>query len=239
MKMTPDRFGDRAMRLLFLGLVGGLGLLLMLVLQPAPKPAVNLAEQVRAGAAGVDNQVTAVLLNFRGYDTLLEMTVLLLAVLGVWALGPSPEPTTLVPVNRILLTLGRALIPLLVLTAGYLIWIGSYASGGALQAGALLGAGGVLTALTDRHIFTSLPVRLLRLSLALGLLVFLAIALGTMAAGGLFLQYPAGRAADLILAIECAAALSIGSILTALAAGGGPQSDLEKQGKSTTRSILT
>jgi multisubunit Na+/H+ antiporter MnhB subunit len=32
--------------------------------------------------------VTAVLLNFRGYDTLLEIAVLTVALVGVWALGP-------------------------------------------------------------------------------------------------------------------------------------------------------
>ena len=37
--------------------------------------------------SGVRNPVTAVLLNFRGYDTLLEMGVLLVALLGVWSLG--------------------------------------------------------------------------------------------------------------------------------------------------------
>jgi multisubunit Na+/H+ antiporter MnhB subunit len=38
--------------------------------------------------SGVSNPVTAVLLNFRGYDTLLELAVLLAAVLGILALGP-------------------------------------------------------------------------------------------------------------------------------------------------------
>ena len=42
-------------------------------------------------ASGVSNPVTAVLLNFRGYDTLLEMAVLLVAVVGAWSLGPIPR----------------------------------------------------------------------------------------------------------------------------------------------------
>ena len=40
--------------------------------------------------SGVENPVTAVLLNFRGYDTLLEIGVLLLAALGVFSAVPSP-----------------------------------------------------------------------------------------------------------------------------------------------------
>ncbi|PJF45885.1 MAG: sodium:proton antiporter, partial [Candidatus Thermofonsia Clade 3 bacterium] len=38
--------------------------------------------------SGVLNPVTAVLLNYRGYDTLLEVAVLLLAIVGVWAIAP-------------------------------------------------------------------------------------------------------------------------------------------------------
>jgi hypothetical protein len=50
----------------------------------------RLAGQVlaRIGESGVSNPVTAVLLNFRGYDTLLELAVLLAALLGILALGP-------------------------------------------------------------------------------------------------------------------------------------------------------
>jgi multisubunit Na+/H+ antiporter MnhB subunit len=40
---------------------------------------------------GVQHPVTAVLLNYRGYDTLLEMVVLLLALLGAWGLSDSVE----------------------------------------------------------------------------------------------------------------------------------------------------
>jgi hypothetical protein len=45
------------------------------------------AEQVPN--SGVSNPVTAVLLNFRAYDTLMELAVLLVALLGIWSLGPA------------------------------------------------------------------------------------------------------------------------------------------------------
>ena len=50
---------------------------------------VRLADDVHANLeiSGVSNPVTAVLLNFRAYDTLLELTVLLAAMLGILALG--------------------------------------------------------------------------------------------------------------------------------------------------------
>jgi hypothetical protein len=37
--------------------------------------------------SGVENPVTAVLLNFRAWDTLLESVVLLAALIGVWSLA--------------------------------------------------------------------------------------------------------------------------------------------------------
>lgn len=51
----------------------------------------RLAQEVTANLAesGVSNPVTAVLLNFRAYDTLLELAVLLAAALGILALGPA------------------------------------------------------------------------------------------------------------------------------------------------------
>ena len=57
-----------------------------------PPDAAGLSAQVAANlqTSGVSNPVTAVLLNFRGYDTLLEMVVLLLALLGVWSLEGRP-----------------------------------------------------------------------------------------------------------------------------------------------------
>ncbi|HBH35695.1 MAG TPA: hypothetical protein DDW45_04780, partial [Gammaproteobacteria bacterium] len=71
-----------ALMLLLLTVAGGLGYALLSL----PEQAVGLSEQVRVNMemSGVQNPVTAVLLNFRGYDTLLEMAVLLAALLGVW-----------------------------------------------------------------------------------------------------------------------------------------------------------
>jgi hypothetical protein len=46
-----------------------------------------VAVESKLHQSGVKNPVTAVLLNFRDYDTLLELTVLLLALLGANALS--------------------------------------------------------------------------------------------------------------------------------------------------------
>ena len=52
-----------------------------------PAPAIDLRPLVSANLAqsGVAHPVTAVLLNFRGFDTLLEIAVMLVALLGVLA----------------------------------------------------------------------------------------------------------------------------------------------------------
>jgi uncharacterized MnhB-related membrane protein len=83
---------------------------------PAPPP--GLGDTVRAAlpAAGVEQPVTAVLLNFRGYDTWLELGVLLLAVVALLALRRAPDLRDLplrVP-DPLLASLTSVLAPLMV-----------------------------------------------------------------------------------------------------------------------------
>lgn len=184
-----------------------------------PEQALRLPAEVTANldASGVQHPVTAVLLNFRGYDTLLEVAVLLLALLGVFALAhPAPGPTHQpAPAHPVLQALARLLAPLMVLVAGYLLWAGAHAPGGAFQAGAVLAAGGVLLRLAGILPAWAKPGRLLRGGLALGLLVFLAVAAAALLQGRL-LQYPPALAGQLILLIEAGLTLSIGLILAGL-----------------------
>lgn len=178
-------------------------------------------------ASGVVNRVTAVLLNFRSFDTLLELTILLLAVLGIWSLrrgelseNRSGEPATPIQgAGPIQLTLVRGILPLAILIAGYLTWIGDRAPGGAFQGGAVLGAAGILLTLTARPLTAFFPQPLLRATLVWGLLTFLLLAALPLAGGRLFFQYPAAYAGGFILAIEAAAAISIGLALSLLPGG--------------------
>ncbi len=102
----------------------------------------------------LDNPVTAVLLDFRGYDTLLETAVLLLALLGLRLLhasGALPDPHPPRPVaTPMIAPLLAVETPVLTLMALYLLYAGSDAPGGAFQAGALLGALGVMLRLSGR-----------------------------------------------------------------------------------------
>jgi multisubunit Na+/H+ antiporter MnhB subunit len=175
----------------------------------------------RLGESGVSNPVTAVLLNFRAYDTLLELAVLLVALLGILALAPErPGYRTAGPVFG---GLTHWLVPMLILTSGYLLWVGAHAPGGAFQAGAVLAAAGVVLRLAG-HPAGGLPRGApLRLLLVLGVGVFLLVGAVPMVGGLPFLAYPTGWAGGLILLIESAATLAIAATLARAFAGGRPR----------------
>ncbi len=221
--MKDSRQTGKAFRLLLILLLSvmaaWLGYAVLGLLASPP----GLGELVGANldASGVSNPVTAVLLNFRGYDTLLEMEVLLLALLGVWSLGSAPDLRESSP-GLVLDMLSRLLVPVLVLVAGYLLWAGAHAPGGAFQAGAVLGAAGVMLLLSGWRLgerFTRLP---LRVALVLGLGAFVMAGTALLIIGGAFLTYPPSLAGALILLIEAAAMLSIAVTLAALFLGGRP-----------------
>jgi hypothetical protein len=113
------------------------------------------------------------------------------------------------------------LLPFIILVAGYLLWIGKYAPGGAFQAGAVLAAGGILL-VTSVVRFDQLAIKIMPFALVIGLQTFLLVALATMIFNVNFLQYPLNWADDLILVIEAAATVSIGATLTVLFIGGSP-----------------
>lgn len=173
--------------------------------------------------SGVTNPVTAVLLNYRAYDTLLEMAVLLLSAVGVWSLRIIPASEFEQRCDPLLAALLRFLLPLLLVTGGYLLWIGSSAPGGAFQGGALLGGALVLMLLGGQVSRRTLArTSLLRTWLWFGLLLFCGVGLAMIFGGRAFLEYPPERAGTLILLIETGAMLSIGLTLAALFYGGRP-----------------
>ena len=171
--------------------------------------------------SGVSHPVTAVLLNFRAYDTLLEIGVLLLAVLGVLAVrhaaGGEHLPTP--AAGAVLTALTQLVVPLMVLVAGYLLWAGAHQPGGAFQAGAVLAGAGVLLRLSGRLPPLLPPGFWLRAGLLLGFAVFVAVMLGVTASGRELLAYPPQQAGGLILLIEASLTLSIGLVLVSLFVG--------------------
>lgn len=198
------------------------------LLSQPQQPATDLATLVYAQLeqSGVSNPVTAVLLNFRAYDTLLEVAVLVMALLGVASVadraGAMLKPDTEMADfasdedSMLLASLLRFVLPLAVLCGAYLLWAGAHAPGGAFQGGAVLAGAGVLLRLTERIWPTPQASLGLRLFTVLGLAVFCAVGLAVTLLGQAFLQYPLAWAGTLILVIETALTLSIGLILTLL-----------------------
>lgn len=198
--------------------------------------------------SGVGHPVTAVLLNFRAWDTLLELLVLLLALSGLRQLYPhkqylnkqyldkqspdkrypheqTPLAKTYEALNRVpqpwplLLAWSRFLAPLLVLTGGYLLWRGADAPGGAFQAGALLAAAAVVLRLSGLLPPLRWSSLAVRLMINIGALAFLAVAALTLTFGQGWLNYPASQAGMLIVGIELFATISIAVTLTLLVVG--------------------
>ncbi len=215
---------ETVIRLLSALLVSAVAAGLAFAVSSLPTVATGLHDAVdaRLALSGVSHPVTAVLLNFRGYDTLLEMAVLLLVLVGVWSLNvaPSERQTATAAVLHFLV---RFLVPVMILIAAYLLWVGAHAPGGAFQAGAVLGAAGVLLLLSGWRLPELLAGWPLRLTLVAGVGVFAAVAAGVMWSGASLLEYPPQWAGELILLIEATATLSIGAALAALFLGGRPE----------------
>lgn len=167
--------------------------------------------------SGVSHPVTAVLLNFRAWDTLLELIVLLLAFLGVRQLGPAERG--LPPAWPLLRAWSRILAPLAIMIGGYLLWHGSQAPGGAFQAGAVLAAGAVMLSLAGLLPPLGWSHRLVRTLMLAGVTVFILVAALTYWFGSGWLDYPAPWSKSLIMLMEIAASLSIATTLTLLVMG--------------------
>jgi len=198
-----------------------LAVLLVAAILALPPPAVDMPAQVRAHlpASEVQHPVTAVLLNFRGYDTLLEVAVVQLALLGVLA-GTGVErrhrATGIRPAVPLLRAVTSWLVPLMLLVAGYLLRAGAYRPGGAFQAAAVLAAAGVLLHLARVLRAWAVPGLRQRWALVAGLLNFALVAALPLALGARLLEYPSGHAGLLILLIETGLAISLGLLLAGL-----------------------
>lgn len=181
-----------------------------------PSGATGLTEEVLAhvSRSGVSHPVTAVLINFRGYDTLLEVAVLLVAALAVRSVERDAKPDgPLKMAGPMLAPLFRLLLPGMILVAGYLLWRGARAPGGAFQAAAVL-AGGAVMLLLAGFIRGPQPSSLaVRAALLLGPTVFLAASIWPLLSGGSLLQYPAAHAGAEILVIESGLTISIAAML--------------------------
>lgn len=147
--------------------------------------------------------------------------MLLLALIGARSIGATVHDSTVcAPVGAVQEALARFLTPLAILVAGYLLWVGAYAPGGAFQAGAVLAALGVVLVLSGRRrdgvSAAGFPLRLV---VVLGPAAFVIMAAVTLILRGRLMEYPPAHAGVLILVLEASATVSIGAILLALFSG--------------------
>lgn len=205
--------------LLLVLVIGGVGMTLFAgPIHPARSP----VDEAALDASGAKNPVTAVLLNFRGYDTLLELAVLAAALAAVWSLGPARRVAKSTP-SAVLVALIRVLTPLVPLVCVYLLWAGTTRPGGAFQAGAVLATLAVLRVLSGRPSGPELREAPLRWAAIAGLGVFLAVGCAVMVSGGQFLEYPPTWSKPLMLLIETVAMVSVAATLAGLFIGGRPE----------------
>jgi multisubunit Na+/H+ antiporter MnhB subunit len=198
--------------------VAGVGYLAAIGLHPAAAelPALIHANLERSEVA---HPVTAVLLNFRAYDTWLEVVVLLTALIAVQALAgararsPRARRTN---EDQVLSGVVRLLLPMMVLVGGYFLWRGTHAPGGAFQAGAVLGSAGLLAVLGARRYFDIARSATLRFAAAVGALAFLLAAAESALSRRHFLELAPGMAGFSILLLELAVTISIALTLAGL-----------------------
>ncbi len=190
----------------------------------APGPP-GLPEAVDAGLAvsGARNPVTAVLLNFRGYDTMLEVGVLFVAAVGVlvvrWASGAPKVDAERWSTSPVANGAARVIAPIGIVIAGYLLWRGTTYPGGAFQAGAVLGALGVLVCLLG-YVPPMGPASIWpRFVIVAGFGVFILIGFAGLALEDHFAAYPPGREGLVMVLVESAVAISVAGTLILLFAG--------------------
>ena len=162
--------------------------------------------------SGVSHGVTAVLLNFRSLDTLLEVGVLLIALIAIYAIRPYFHYKPLTSENIITNTYVSLLFPLILLSSFYVFYGGSYQSGGAFGAAALLAGGIIVLQLVKPRHFYELRETLLRFAYVSGLLFFVFVGVATLFFGS-FLEYRNEVATVAIVSIEAFLTLSLAIIL--------------------------
>jgi multicomponent Na+:H+ antiporter subunit B len=146
-------------RLITFLLLGSLGALFAsLFLGYSPDTVLNDTARYYADRTAADlgaaNIVTAIIVTYRGLDTLGEVTVLFLsaAIVGlVLAQGKRREsaPRAYAPAGELLTTGTRVLTPLIMLLGVYVFVNGHLTPGGGFQGGAILASGVLLLMLAD------------------------------------------------------------------------------------------
>lgn len=192
-----------------------------------PEPAPTLAGDAAANLdrTGVGNPITGVLMAFRAFDTLLEATVLLFAVVGVWSLSPDrfwggrAGPAHHSDPNGALAYLARVLAPIGVVIAIYILWVGADEPGGKFQGATILAAMWLLVIMGGLADVPPASRTSLRLGLIAGPAMFIGLGFVGVVAAGAFLAWPEGLEKAMILVVEVTLLPSLAITLGLLLAG--------------------
>ena len=174
---------------------------------------------------GASNTVTAVVVNYRSFDTLGEVTVLFLAAIGlgtVLATFQKKEKIKVEPSSLILYTGCRFLFPLILLFGSYIFIHGHLTPGGGFQGGAVIASAFVLVYLGCRGKRVSKAGS--NIAESLGGLTFVVLGLIGLAVGGHYFLYnflPKGEfntlfSAGIIPIIYIAIGFKVGSELSGI-----------------------
>jgi multicomponent Na+:H+ antiporter subunit B len=149
---------------------------------------------------GVPNIVTAVLADYRGFDTLGETTVVFVAGMAVLLLlrrsslqsaPPSDDEQPAMSGDLVLRVGTKLILPFILLFALYVQFHGDYGPGGGFQAGVIAASAVILLGLTLglRRARRIAPPALAHAMIPLGVLIFAGTGVATMLLGGDFLEY--------------------------------------------------
>jgi multisubunit Na+/H+ antiporter MnhB subunit len=202
-----------------------LGAAILMLPDPPPSLAPQAAAAADGAGAGLGNPITAVLMSYRSFDTMLEKIVLMLAVVGVWSVGAdkawggAPAPLRRPEPYAPMVFLAQILAPVGVLIGVHIFWTGANAPGGAFQGGALIAAMWMITMMARLVEPPRIDAQWLRLALVAGPGVFLIVGLAGAITAGSFFAYPPSIAKPIILFIEAFMVLSIAGALPMLVAG--------------------
>jgi multisubunit Na+/H+ antiporter MnhB subunit len=198
---------------------------ILMLPDPPPSLAPEAAAATDGPGAGLGNPITAVLISYRSFDTMLEKIVLILAVLGVWSVGTdqawgsAPAPLRRPKPYPAMVFLAQMLAPVGTLIGIHIFWVGADAPGGAFQGGALLAAMWMVAMMARLHDPPRIDAQWLRLALVAGPAVFLITGLAGVVMAGNFFAYPPGFAKPIVLFVETFMVMSIAVALPTLVAG--------------------
>jgi len=181
----------RILSILLLAIIA-FGIVLSLAKVPfgVPKAKVGkhyIEEGVRE--TGATNIVTSVVVSYRGFDTLGEVTVLFLAAAGVAAvlsIGGKKATRETESASLVLYTGCKVLFPLILIFGSYIFIHGHLTPGGGFQGGAIIASAYLLIHLGCRE--RRINEKAYKSVESLGGLIFVAVGLIGLAIGGYFLM---------------------------------------------------